>query len=98
MLITPYLDGFPVDPESERALGVALEMTRVSLGLPDDFPNGMIAKQVIDLAKAGERNPTRLSEGAIEKLGDAPDFVEVGEAGMAVDYAMRRQCRVQLVG
>ena len=68
MLITPYLDGFPVDPESERALGVALEMTRVSLGLPDDFPNGMIAQQVIELAKAGERNPTRLSEGAIEKL------------------------------
>src|SRR5437868_9736873 len=30
--------------------------------------------------------------------GDAPDFVEVGEAGMAVDYAMRRQCRVELVG
>ena len=43
-------------------------MTRVSLGLPDDFPNGMIAQQVIELAKAGERNPTRLSEGAIEKL------------------------------
>jgi hypothetical protein len=30
--------------------------------------------------------------------GDAPDFVEVGEAGIAVDYAMRRQRRVQLVG
>ena len=31
-------------------------------------------------------------------LGDAPDFVEVGEAGIAVDHAMRRQRRVQLVG
>ncbi len=30
--------------------------------------------------------------------GDAPDFVEVGEAGIAVDDAMRRQRRVQLVG
>ena len=29
---------------------------------------------------------------------DAPDFVEVGEAGIAVDHAMRRQRRVQLVG
>lgn len=29
---------------------------------------------------------------------DAPDFVEVGEAGIAVDDAMRRQRRVQLVG
>jgi len=30
--------------------------------------------------------------------GDAPDFVEVGEAGIAMDDAMRRQRRVQLVG
>ena len=32
------------------------------------------------------------------RAGDAPDFVEVGEAGIAVDHAMRRQRRVQLVG
>ena len=32
------------------------------------------------------------------ETGDAPDFVEVGEAGIAVDHAMRRQRRVQLVG
>jgi len=31
-------------------------------------------------------------------LGDLPAFVEVGEAGIAVDHAMRRQRRVQLVG
>ena len=30
--------------------------------------------------------------------GDAPDFVEVGEAGIAVGDAMRRERRVQLVG
>ena len=30
--------------------------------------------------------------------GDAPHFVEVGEAGIAVDDATRRQRRVQLVG
>jgi nucleotide-binding universal stress UspA family protein len=30
--------------------------------------------------------------------GGAPDFVEVGEAGIAVDDVMRRQRRVQLVG
>jgi hypothetical protein len=32
------------------------------------------------------------------RSGDAPDFVEVGEAGIAVDDAMRHQRRVQLVG
>ena len=68
MLITPYLDGFPVDPESERALGVALEMTRVSLGLADDFANGIIAKRIIELARAGEHNPDLLCEGALKKL------------------------------
>jgi hypothetical protein len=34
----------------------------------------------------------------IPDVGDAPDFVEVGEAGIAMDDAMRRQRRVQLVG
>ena len=29
---------------------------------------------------------------------DVPDFVEVGEAGIAVDDVMRRQRRVQVVG
>jgi hypothetical protein len=33
-----------------------------------------------------------------ERRGDAPDFVEVGEAGIAVGDAMRRERRVQLVG
>ena len=68
MSITPYLDGLEVDSETKRVLGAALEMTRVSLGLADDFANGIIAKRVIELAKAGERDPGRLCEGAIEKL------------------------------
>ena len=34
----------------------------------------------------------------IPQRGDAPDFVEVGEAGIAMHDAMRRQRRVQLVG
>jgi hypothetical protein len=33
-----------------------------------------------------------------QERGDAPDFVEVGEAGIAVGDAMRRERRVQLVG
>ena len=31
-------------------------------------------------------------------IQDAPDFVEVGEAGVAVSDTMRHQRRVQLVG
>ena len=33
-----------------------------------------------------------------DRQEDARDFVEVGEAGIAGDDAVRRQCRVQLVG
>jgi hypothetical protein len=69
MSITPYLlDDFDVDPKTKRVLGVALEKTRLSLGLADDFANGIIAKRIVELAKAGERNPDLLCEGAIERL------------------------------
>jgi len=68
-LLPPYLlDDFDVDPETKRVLGVALEKTRVSLGLADDFANGIIAKRLIELAKAGECNPDLLCQGAIEQL------------------------------
>jgi hypothetical protein len=68
MSITPYLNEFDADPETKRVLAVALEMTRISLGLEDDFANGMIAKRLIELAKAGECNPDLLCQGAIEQL------------------------------
>ena len=68
MSITPYLHDFDADPETKQILGVALEMTRVSLGLGDNFADGIIAKRIVELAKAGERNPDLLSEGALEQL------------------------------
>ena len=68
MPITPYLDDFTVDPETKRVLNVALEMTRLSLGLKADLADGIIAKRIIELAKAGERNPNLLCEGALKRL------------------------------
>jgi hypothetical protein len=68
MSITPYLDDFGVDPETRGILDVALEKTRASLGLAEDFANGIIAKRIIELAKVGERNPDLLCEGALVKL------------------------------
>jgi hypothetical protein len=54
MAITSYLDEFDIDPETKRVLDLALEMTRTVLGLADDFANGIIAKRIIELARAGE--------------------------------------------
>jgi hypothetical protein len=68
MSITPYLDSFDVDPETKRVLNVALEMTRVALGVTDELVNGVIAKQIIELAMTGARNPDLLCEGALDKL------------------------------
>jgi hypothetical protein len=68
MSITPYLDGPEVDPETKRVLSAALEMTRVSLGLIDNFANGIIAKRISEIAETGERDPDLLCEGAVKKL------------------------------
>jgi hypothetical protein len=71
MAFASYLGDFDVDAETNRVLGVALEMTRAALGLADDFANGIIARQIVELARAGERNPDLLCEGALKKLRGA---------------------------
>jgi hypothetical protein len=68
MSITHYLGDFEANPETKRVLGVALEMTRKSLGLADDFADGIITKRIVERAKAGERNPDLLCQGALEEL------------------------------
>jgi hypothetical protein len=68
MASTAYLDEFDVDPEIKQVLELALEMTRTSLGLTDDLANGIIAKRIIELARAGERHPDLLCEGALKNL------------------------------
>jgi hypothetical protein len=68
MSITPYLDRLEVDPETKRVLSAALEMTRVSLGLIDNFANGIIAKRISEIAETGERDPDLLCESAVKKL------------------------------
>ena len=67
MSFTTYLNDFDVDPE-KGALDAALEMTRVSLGLDDKFADGLIARRIVELADAGERNPKLLCEGAVANL------------------------------
>src|SRR5262249_1587495 len=65
MAITSYLDDFDVDAGTKEVLDLALEMTRTALGLADNFANGIIAKRIIELARAGERHPGLLCEGAL---------------------------------
>jgi hypothetical protein len=70
MPITPYLDNARLDPEATRVTGVAFEMVRVALGLADggDLANQIVAKRIIELAKAGELNPDLLCERALKEI------------------------------
>ena len=73
MPIGQYLNGERFDPETTRIMGVAFEVARVALGTRDrgDLVNDTIAKRIIELAKAGERNIDRLCEYALAKVRDA---------------------------
>jgi hypothetical protein len=59
--------GEKFDPETTRIMGVALEMARASVkrdwgGI---YASHIIAKRIIELAEAGERNPDVLCEQAL---------------------------------
>jgi hypothetical protein len=68
MPIRQYLDGERFDPETTRLLGIAFETAIQALhnwGV-DDPPREAIARAIIDFAKAGERDPERLCDLALE--------------------------------
>ena len=70
MPMRQFLDNPTFDPEATRVMGVAFEMVRAALGLADrgDLANEIVAKRIIELAKAGERNPDRLCEEALKDI------------------------------
>jgi hypothetical protein len=70
MPISQFLGNSEFDPETKRIMGLAFEMTRLALGLTDrgDIANELIAKRIIELAKAGERNPDLLCESAVKEF------------------------------
>jgi hypothetical protein len=51
-------------------LNVAFEMALMALRHTDgvDPPHDAVARKIIDLAKAGERDPERLCEGVLKEL------------------------------
>jgi len=53
MPIRQYLDGERFDPETTRVMGLAFEIARATLGVGDRGVDEMIAKRIIELAKAG---------------------------------------------
>jgi hypothetical protein len=73
MPIRQYINGARFDFETIRVLGVALEMARCALRAEErgDGNDEIIAKHIIELAQAGERNADRLCDYALSKLREA---------------------------
>jgi hypothetical protein len=69
MPIRSHLNGQRFDPETMRVMGLAYEMTLISLRRVDrgDIANNVVAQKLIELAKSGERDPERLCEGVLEQ-------------------------------
>jgi hypothetical protein len=79
MPIRPHLKGQKFDPETIRVMGLAFEMALVALRLADrgDLANEILAHKIIELAKAGERDPERLCEDVMKQFRAAPPHVSV---------------------
>ena len=62
MPLTPYLKGAVFDPKAIEIMDRAFTAVRESLQLPagDDPTAELAARKIIDLARAGERDPERL--------------------------------------
>ena len=65
MPIRPFLDGRRFDPETVRLMGIAFEMARLAITRQADLTDEIIARTIIELAKAGERNVEVLCEAAL---------------------------------
>jgi hypothetical protein len=69
MPISAYLQGHRFDAETTRILGVAFEMALVALQHADGLvapTRDAVAHKIMELAKAGERDPERLCDGALK--------------------------------
>ncbi len=65
MPIRPFLNGQTFDPETIRLLGIAFETARAAIKRAGDLSDEIIARTIIELAKAGERNVEVLCEAAL---------------------------------
>ena len=70
MQFRQFLSGEQFDPDTMRLLGVAFEMARASTKLLDrpEITDDVIAKQIIILARGGERSADKLCDGALSVL------------------------------
>jgi hypothetical protein len=74
MPIPPFLEGVRFNPEAERIMGVAFEMTCAALKYTKqpDVAHEAVSRRIIELAKNGAHDPDRLCERVLEDLRKLP--------------------------
>ena len=74
MPISAFLEGHQFEPETIRLMGLGFEMTMVGLRLADrdDVSKETVARKIIAVAKAGERDPERLCESVLKEFQVPP--------------------------
>jgi hypothetical protein len=73
MPITRFLGDQQFDRESTRIMSVAFELAHAAVARDwGDYADATLAKRIIELTQAGERNPDRLCEEALKILGTHP--------------------------
>ena len=70
MSIRSYVSDVQLDLETQRVLGLAIELTCLALRTGDcaDDVKQAIAAKIIELAKSGERDPDTLCEQALRQI------------------------------
>jgi hypothetical protein len=73
MPIRSHLNGQRFDPETIRVMGSAYELTLIVLRLSDrgGIADEVVAQKIIELVKAGERDPGRLCEAVSQQWARA---------------------------
>jgi hypothetical protein len=68
--IIPFLRDGVFDPKDVTAMSMALDDVCAALKLSDDsVAKQVIATRIIDLARTGERSPTRLRDRVLHEAG-----------------------------
>jgi len=74
MPIRIHLSGQKFDSETIRLMGLAFETARIALRLADrgDLANQVLANKIMELARAGERDPERLCDAVLMHFQQPP--------------------------
>ena len=79
MPVHHLLIDYSFDPEATHAMGVAFEKAcrKLMLANIDDPVNRVLATKIIEVAKAGERDPDKLQDAVLQWVGSVhPSVVD----------------------